>query len=244
MTEALRLPLPDAPYVSWAYSDASMQPYAHFAVLAAVLEEGIVVQETPVTSVGEAELLAAELAVLHAPPHLPLRLHVDSMVVIHTLTRQPGHGAACLGLGERILALAGARGIELEAVKVPSTDNRAHWPALSRYRQLEDRPRRVYEVQARGPLVRVRGDGVDFRHVYEAPAGFYAVCDLAEQLPAGVIAQVRGLMPLAWTYWRDPRAAGRPVEKRAKQALKVLAEKNSDIQLWKGDRPGFLRVTR
>lgn len=235
--------MPDEPYVTWAYSDASMQPYARRAVLAAVLPEKSVVQETTVTSVAEAELLAAELAVLHAPPHLPLRLHVDSAFVIHVLTGQHGHGAAFMGLGERILALAGVRGIELELVKVTSAENRAHWPALSRYRSLEDRPRRLYELQVKGPLVRVRGDGVEFRRVYEAPAGFYAVCDLAEQLPADVIALVRGLMPVAWAYWHDPRTGGRRVEKRAKQALKVLAEKGSDLQVWKKDRPRFLSVT-
>ncbi|EYB67214.1 hypothetical protein DEIPH_ctg046orf0002 [Deinococcus phoenicis] len=244
MSEALRLPLPDEPYINWAYSDASMQPYARHAVLAAVLHEKSVVQEAPVTSIAEAELLAAELAVLHALAHLPLRLHVDNPFVIHALTGRHGQGAAFMGLGERILALAGARGIDLEVVRVASADNRAHWPALSRYRSLEDRPRRVYELQVKGPLVRVRGNGVDFRRVYEAPAGFYAVCDLAEQLPAGVIAVVKGLMPMAWGYWRNPGMGGAQVKKRAKQALKVLAEKNSDIQLWKGDRTKLLNVTQ
>lgn len=243
MTGAPPLPMPDEPYVSWAYSDASMQPYARHAVLAAVLPGKSVVQEAPVTSVAEAELLAAELAVLHAPAHLPLRLHVDNAFVIHALTGQHGQGAAFLGLGERILALAGARGIELELVKVTSAENRAHWPALSRYRSLEDRPRRLYDLQVKGPLVRVRGDGVEFRRVYEAPAGFYAVCDLAEQLPAGVIALVRGLLPLAWAYWHNPGTGGPRVRKRAEQALKVLAEKNSDLQVWKGDRPRFQSVT-
>lgn len=234
----------DPPDLNWAYSDASMQPYGQRAVLATVLEGQTIVQVAPVTSVAEAELLAAELAVSHAPAGCPLRLHVDNTFAIDALTDQYGHAFAFRSLGHDILALAQARGIALEVAHVSADANLAHQPAILHYRSLECRPRLNYHFHAKGPLVRVRGEGVDFRGVYEAPAGFYAMCELAEQLPAGVIAQVRGLMPLAWAYWHNPKKGDSQVKKRAKQALKVLAAKDSDIQLCKADKPSILHVIK
>ena len=112
MTATTDLFKPDSPRPNWAYSDASMQPYGQRAVLAAVLRDRTVIREASVTSVAEAELRAAELAVSLAPEHQPLRLHVDNLFVVHAITAQFGHGLAFRSLGHDIAALAQARGIE------------------------------------------------------------------------------------------------------------------------------------
>lgn len=222
-------------------ADASMQPHTGSAMIAAVLPGRTLIREVTVRDLREAELLAAELAVLHAPLRQPLHLRLDCANAYMGLSGgDPGPRPLLHAeVAQRILSLAQARGIELRVQQIPSAQNRAHGPALAAHRQADSRPRLEVRLNVQGNRVRVRGEGLKLDDTYPAPVTLHALCALAEALSPQVIALVQGVSPLSEAYWWASKAAPPPLRRAVERARRVLGERRSEIRpvrTWWEDR--------